>query len=178
MPVLRDLGFRATVFVSTEVVDGRATFSWYRAQPPVLTWEEIAELDREGTLRFEAHTLTHPHLTKVDEERARREIAASRLELAERLERDVVAFCYPAGLFGPRDRELVIEAGYRLAVTCEPGVNRPETDSFALRRIQVDPRDRMIDFRAKAFGGHDAPPRARAVYRRLRYGAEPFLEPS
>lgn len=175
MPVLRELGFRATVFVSTEVVGAQARFDWYREQPPVLTWDEIVELDAAGTLRFASHTLTHPHLAKVDEERARREIAESRVALEERLGRPVVAFCYPAGVFGARDRELVAESGYRYAVSCEPGVNRVGGDPFALRRIQIGPRDRLIDFRAKAFGGHDAPPRARAVYRRLRYGVAPFV---
>jgi hypothetical protein len=64
----------------------------------------------------------------------------------------------------------VIEAGYRYAASCEPGVNLPGDDLFSLRRIQIDPRDRLIDFRAKVLGGHDAPPLARAMYRRLRYG--------
>jgi hypothetical protein len=85
----------------------------------------------------------------------------------------VRAFCYPAGLFGARDRQLVADAGYDFATSCEPGVNLPTTDTLALRRVQVDPRDRMLDFRAKVFGGHDAPPLARGVYRRLRYGAPP-----
>jgi peptidoglycan/xylan/chitin deacetylase (PgdA/CDA1 family) len=177
MPVLRELGFSATVFVSTRVVDGTAAFDWYRKQPAVLTWDEILELDRLGTLRFAAHTLTHPHLPAVADAEARREILESRQELERRLGRPVVAFCYPAGLFGARERALVIDAGYRYAVSCEPGVNLPETDPFALRRIQIDPRDRLIDFQAKAFGGHDVPPRARAMYRRLRYGVEPFPLP-
>src|SRR5581483_1319971 len=163
----------ATVFVSPEIIDGPARFAWYREQPPVLDWDEIAELDQAGTLRFESHSLSHPHLINVDAERARREIFESRRVLRERLGRDVSAFCYPAGLFGPRDRELVIEAEYRYATSCEPGINRPGGDLFALRRIQIDPRDRLIDFRAKAFGGHDAPPLARTMYRRLRYGMPP-----
>jgi O-antigen/teichoic acid export membrane protein/peptidoglycan/xylan/chitin deacetylase (PgdA/CDA1 family) len=174
MPVLRELGFHATVFVSPDVVSGAASFDWYREQPPVLDWEEIVELDRAGTLRFEAHTLTHPHLPKIAEVDARREIAESRRVLAERLGRDVTVFCYPAGLFGARERTLVVEAGYRAAVSCEPGINRPGGDPFSLRRVQIDPRDRLLDFRAKAFGGHDAPPRARALYRRWRYGVAPY----
>ena len=174
MPVLRELGFHATVFVSPDVVSGAAAFDWYREQPPVLSWEEIVELDRAGTLRFEAHTLTHPHLPKIDEQQARREIVDSRRELASRLGRDVTAFCYPAGLFGPRERALVVDAGYSVAVSCEPGINRPGGDPFSLRRVQIDPRDRLLDFRAKAFGGHDAPPRARAMYRRWRYGIAPY----
>jgi hypothetical protein len=43
-------------------------------------------------------------------------------------------------------------------------------DGRALRRRQVDARDRLVDFRAKIGGGHDTPLPLRAAYRRLRYG--------
>jgi peptidoglycan/xylan/chitin deacetylase (PgdA/CDA1 family) len=170
LPVLAERGFRATVFVVPGVIDGTASFSWYERQPPLIGWDEIVRLDGEGTLRFEAHTVTHPNLLTVDDERARREITGSKLELEARLGRPVEAFCYPAGLYGARDRELVAEAGFRVAVSCEPGVNFPGTDRLALRRIQIDSRDRLIDFRAKLGGGHDKPLPLRGVYRRVHYG--------
>jgi peptidoglycan/xylan/chitin deacetylase (PgdA/CDA1 family) len=171
LPVLRAHGFRATVFVTTGVADGRVGFPWYRRrQPPVLGWDEIAALDREGTLNFEAHTVTHPSLLAVDERRAWREIAGSREELQDRLGREITAFAYPAGLFGRRERDLAERAGYRAALSCEPGVNLPSTDRLALRRRQIDARDRLVDFRAKVGGGHDTPLPLRATYRRLRYG--------
>jgi peptidoglycan/xylan/chitin deacetylase (PgdA/CDA1 family) len=102
LPVLSDLGFRATVFVATGVTDGRASFERYRRQPPLLTWDEIVQLDRAGTLEFEAHTVTHPNLLTVDDQRASEEIIGSRDELEVRLGRPVAAFSYPAGLFGER----------------------------------------------------------------------------
>jgi peptidoglycan/xylan/chitin deacetylase (PgdA/CDA1 family) len=169
LPVLSEHGFRATVFVATGVTDGRASFAWYRRQPPLLTWDDIVELDG-GTFEFEAHTETHPNLLDVDDERAAAEIVGSKAELESRLGRPVTAFSYPAGLFGPRERRLVIAAGYDVAVSCEPGVNLPSTDRFALRRRQIDSRDRLLDFRAKVGGGHDTPLPLRGVYRRLRYG--------
>jgi peptidoglycan/xylan/chitin deacetylase (PgdA/CDA1 family) len=173
LPALKAHGFRATVFVSTGVTDGRMAFPWYERQPPVLPWDDVLELDREGTLRFEAHTVSHPNLLSVDEATAAAEIEDSRRELELRLERPVSAFAYPAGLFGKRERRLVAAAGYAAAVSCEPGVNGPDTDRFALRRRQVDARDTLLDFRAKVGGGHDTPPPLRAAYRRLRYGMRP-----
>jgi peptidoglycan/xylan/chitin deacetylase (PgdA/CDA1 family) len=170
LPVLTEYGFGATVFVATGVTDGRASFAWYRQQPPVLGWSEIGELDRAGTLRFEAHSVTHPNLLATDDARAAFEIEESKRELEARLGRPVVAFSYPAGLFGERERRLVAAAGYRIAVSCEPGVNEPQTDRFALRRRQVDARDRLFDFRAKLSGGHDTPLPLRGLYRALRYG--------
>lgn len=170
-PVLERHGFTATVFVTTGVTDGRHPFPWYRErQPPVLGWDDVVALDREGILRFEAHTVTHPNLLTVDDAAAAREIGGSREELEAHLERRVCAFAYPAGLYGDRERRLAAEAGYAAAVTCEPGVNRPGADRFALRRRQIDSRDSLLDFRAKIGGGHDTPLPLRRQYRRLRYG--------
>jgi len=170
LPLVEGHGFRATVFVPTAVIDGDVSFPWYRRQPPLLTWDDIVDLDRGGTLRFEAHSLTHPNLLSVDDELAEREIEGSKLALETRLERTVEAFCYPAGLFGERERRLAAAAGYRFAVSCEPGVNVGTTERFALRRRQIDAHDRLIDFRAKVCGGHDSPLPFRNRYRRLRYG--------
>jgi peptidoglycan/xylan/chitin deacetylase (PgdA/CDA1 family) len=173
LPVLAEHGFRATVFVATGVTDGRRSFPWYARQPPVLGWEDVVALDREGVLRFEAHTVSHPSLLAIDDDDARAEIADSRAELEARLGRRVSAFAYPAGLYGERERRLVAEAGYAAAVTCEPGVNVPPTDRLALHRRQIDARDRLIDFRAKVGGGHDTPLPFRRLYRRVRYGMDP-----
>ena len=174
LPVLAAHGFRATVFVATGVTDGRRPFPWYQGpQPPVLGWADVEALDREGTLRFEAHTVTHPSLLALDEATARAEMRDSRIELEGHLQRPVTAFAYPAGLFGDRERRLAAEAGFAAAVSCEPGVNEPGTDRLALRRRQIDARDRLLDFRAKVGGGHDTPLPLRGLYRRLRYGMEP-----
>jgi peptidoglycan/xylan/chitin deacetylase (PgdA/CDA1 family) len=170
LPLLAERGFRATVFVAPAVVDGWAKFGWYRSQPPVLGWDEIVELDREGTLRFEAHSLTHPNLLALREPAAWEEILGSKVRLEARLGRPVLAFSYPSGLFGARERGLVAAAGYHVAVSCEPGLNTSGTDRLALRRRQVDRRDGLLDFRAKVEGGHDSPLPLRGVYRRRRYG--------
>jgi peptidoglycan/xylan/chitin deacetylase (PgdA/CDA1 family) len=171
LPELERHGFTATVFVATGVTSGRDPLTWYRTQPPLLSWDDVARLDG-GPLRFEAHTITHPNLLAVGDGRAREEIAGSKAELEERLGRPVTAFCYPAGLYGPRDVRLVAEAGYRVACTCEPGLNTMYTSPLRLQRIQVDARDSLLDFRAKLGGGFDRPSRLRAVWRRRRYGAD------
>ena len=170
LPLLAERGFRATVFVAPAVVDGWAKFGWYRTQPPLLGWDEIVDLDGEGTLRFEAHSLTHPNLVSLRDAAAQQEIRGSKVALEARLGRRVVAFSYPSGLYGDRDRGLVAAAGYRVAVSCEPGINTRATDRLALRRRQIDRRDALVDFRAKLEGGHDAPLPLRGMYRRRRYG--------
>ncbi|HEX5619295.1 MAG TPA: polysaccharide deacetylase family protein [Solirubrobacteraceae bacterium] len=169
LPVLERHGFRATVFIATGVTDGIATFSWYERQPPLLDWTEIVALDGDSPLSFEAHTVTHPNLTALEHEAARREIVDSKLALEARLGREVDGFCYPAGLYGERERALVRDAGFRAATTCEPGANAPGGDALTLRRTAIDGADRLADFSAKLAGGHDRPSRLRAAYRAVRY---------
>ena len=173
LPVLERYGFSATVFVATGAADGRARFTWYDEQPPLLSPDDIRS-PAGRTLRFESHTVTHPNLTELDHEAARREIADGKRELEEWLEREVDAFCYPAGLFRARDRQLAAEAGFRYAVTCERGKNDASTDPLTLRRHQIDARDALLDFRAKLGGGHDAQSAARAAWRFARYGVRSF----
>jgi peptidoglycan/xylan/chitin deacetylase (PgdA/CDA1 family) len=169
LPELERHGFTATVFLATGVTDGRVPLAWYRRQPPLLSWGDVTRLDG-GAFRFEAHTVTHPNLRAVGDERAREEIAGSKRDLEARLGREVSVFCYPAGLYRDRDVRLVAEAGFRAACTCEPGLNTGSTDPLRLHRIQIDARDSLLDFRAKLGGGFDEPSRARALWRRARYG--------
>jgi peptidoglycan/xylan/chitin deacetylase (PgdA/CDA1 family) len=168
--VLEEHGFRATVFLATGVMDGTSTFGWYDEAPPLISWEDAARLDGQSPFRFEAHSVSHPNLMSLDEEGARREIATSKSVLEERMGRKVEAFSYPAGLFGARERRLVKEAGFRVAVSTHPGLNHASTDRLALMRNQIDPGDRLLDFRAKVHGGHDNPLPFQQAYRRRRYG--------
>lgn len=170
LPVLEELGFGATVFIVTGAVDGAVQFGWYERTPPLLSWAEIEHLDATSPLCFEAHSETHANLLSLSVDAARRELSQSKATLESHLGRPVGGFCYPAGLFGSRERQLAAECGFELAVGSEPGANDARTDPLVLRRTQVEPGDRILDFRAKVGGGHDRPLPFRASYRRWRFG--------
>ena len=170
LPELERLGFAASVFVVPGAVDGAVRFGWYRHRPALLTWEQIARLDASTPLCIEAHSLTHPNLLATDAATVEREIVGSKRVLEERLGREVEAFSYPAGLFSARERRVVEHAGYRVAVSTEPGVNGHGTDLLALMRTQIEHRDSLLDFRAKLAGAHDSAPPLRNAYRRYRHG--------
>ena len=88
-----------------------------------------------------AHSRTHPILSGINPTEAREEIAGSRRELEQLLGVEVLDFAYPNGRFSDFDqttRELVAEAGYRCAVTTEPGTVRRGDDPLALRRCMPE----------------------------------------
>jgi peptidoglycan/xylan/chitin deacetylase (PgdA/CDA1 family) len=169
VPVLRELGIPATVFLPVRILDGDATYRWYASPPPALGWDEVRALQDEGLVDFQAHTLTHPLLPDLDDTGARREIVDGRRELEARLGRTVTSFCYPGGRFGPREVSLVAEAGYRFGVTCIPGVNGPAQALMGLRRTMVHRDDSLRWFAMKLDGALDARDPVPAALRRLHF---------
>jgi peptidoglycan/xylan/chitin deacetylase (PgdA/CDA1 family) len=157
IPVLRELRIPATIFPISAVTDGRARLYWYDQPPPTLSWSELRDIDRDCLFSIGAHTRTHPDLTKLTDEEAWHEIAGSRRDLEARLGRSVTSFVYPAGRQGEREIQMAREAGYRIALTCESGVNGPGVLAHALRRTPVSARDNLAMFEARLAGLLDTP---------------------
>jgi peptidoglycan/xylan/chitin deacetylase (PgdA/CDA1 family) len=170
LPLLADLGFSATVFVATAVIDGDATYGWAPEGASTVSWAQIRRIDPSGVLRFEPHTRTHPDLRRLGDIDAEGEIRGSKAELERQVDRETHAFCYPSGFVQPRERELVRQAGFRYGVTCEPGLNTASTDPYLIHRVQIEGTDSLSAFRAKVGGSHDRPLPGRRQYRRIRYG--------
>jgi peptidoglycan/xylan/chitin deacetylase (PgdA/CDA1 family) len=113
-----------------------------RAKPPerppaeygAITWRQAREMADAG-VEIGSHTLTHPILTRLSDDRLREEVGRSRDRIQDALGREVEAFCYPNGDYDPRAQLEVARAGYRCAVTTEVGLNNERNDPLALRRI-------------------------------------------
>jgi len=95
---------------------------------------ELADLQERGW-SVGSHTLSHPMLTRLSEEDARREIAGSRERLAEMLGAPPRGFAYPNGEFGESHMRMVSDAGYEYAVTTEGALTGASQDPVALSRI-------------------------------------------
>lgn len=88
-------------------------------------------------LALGAHTVTHRNLTRLTDDELRDELETSAGEIGERTGRRPEAFSYPYGLGDARVFEAARAAGYRAAVTLEPGAARPGDDPVALPRVTV-----------------------------------------
>jgi peptidoglycan/xylan/chitin deacetylase (PgdA/CDA1 family) len=173
LPIMREHGFASTVFVVPGAIAGTAVFPWYAAgaMPAVAGWDELRAEEAAGLVRFEPHTVTHPVLTTLSREDARREIARSKAEVEAELGRPARLFCYPGGYYSPREAELVRECGFRAAVTCEFGANHAPFGHAELRRTIVERSDPLWLFRARLAGATDAPPPGRRSRRLERLAA-------
>ncbi len=105
-------GLPATVFPVTGWLGG--------PHPDAPSWrirsaESLRVLQRAG-VEIGGHTVTHPDLTKLAPNEARRELRDSRRMLEEMLEAPVEVAAYPYGLADEATRAACAAAGYRAAV--------------------------------------------------------------
>jgi len=77
-------------------------------------------LDMSQTHEIGAHTMTHPTLTTISDEEARREIAGSKTFLERTLGKQITSFAYPRGKYNKRHVMMAKEAGFFCARTIEP----------------------------------------------------------
>ena len=149
VPCLRDLGLHATVFVATAKVGGdNAWSSASIPRMPIASWEEIASAVATLTVEVGGHSRTHPKLSRLSREEARREVEGARDELQRRLGLTVSSFCYPYGNVNAQVRQIVGDAGYQVACTTRWGHACVGDDPLMLRRIRVYHRMLFAEFRA------------------------------
>lgn len=137
-PVLRNLGFPATVFVVVDQVGGTSRWESDGEDTPVLPlmdWDTLAELAAAG-IRIGSHGRTHRALPELPLSELRREMVESAELLGKRLGTSPDGFAYPYGRFGRRAREAA-RSRYRWAVGTELRPLPGEPPLHALPRLDA-----------------------------------------
>jgi peptidoglycan/xylan/chitin deacetylase (PgdA/CDA1 family) len=134
--LLKKHGFRATIFLVSELVGGTNTWDPDEIQEPLLGPREIRMLLRDG-FTFGSHTRSHVHLPTLSAAAAAEELRDSKAALERLLGHSVTALAYPYAKHTEEIRRLAREAGYLAAVGIHRRLNRDDTDLYALRRIPV-----------------------------------------
>ena len=127
-PILKKYNLPATIFIITDEV-GRTDR---------LNWDEIKTMQDSGIITFGSHALgPEPLINIKSEQDLKKQIFDSKKILEEKLGRRISAFSYAGGRFNDRIKQLVIDAGYKLAVTTNPGKKFANDDIFALKRLRI-----------------------------------------
>lgn len=154
MPVLKEFGFRAVVFVTVNLIGTDNRLPRYSESPDrdrLLTWEETSRLAESGW-EIGSHTLTHPDLRTLSDADLRREVEESRRAPDGQL---FESFCYPSGFYDGRVLRAVREAGYLSAVTTLPGANFSGDNLLTLHRTEISGFDNLNVFKMKLSGAFD-----------------------
>lgn len=125
-PVLKKYNLPATVFIITDWTDRQG----------FMNWSQIKEMSDSG-IDIGGHTITHSWLPTLSSEELEKEVVNSKKEIERQLKKPVNFFCYPMGRFDSKVRQKVIDAGYKGAVTTNPGAKYPRHDIYAMKRIRI-----------------------------------------
>lgn len=138
LPVLRDLGFPAHLFLTTGVVGGD---NYWPSQPthaprmPMLNWDDIENCQRSG-MQIESHTHTHPDLRRLSDTAIEEECESADREILAHTGRHAKHFAYPYGYFDDRVAQL-IDQRYSFAVTTRMAYLGP-TDHESAKLPRLD----------------------------------------
>jgi peptidoglycan/xylan/chitin deacetylase (PgdA/CDA1 family) len=136
LPILRDLGLTATVYVPTGWLGGRSPWIGEAGDAAIMTAEELRELVAAGW-ELGAHTINHVDLSKLDYEQCLEEIEGSSTALREIAGTEVQTFAYPFGYYGRAALQAVRASRLRAAVTTGSG----SWDPYELTRAMIGAAD-------------------------------------
>lgn len=116
-PVLDEAGFPATVYAVTHFAETGAPLRWdgidqwsggpHADELGCLGWDGLRSLRDDGW-EIGSHTVTHPHLTRVDDDELERELSDSRDAVETAMGESCPSIAYP---YGDVDARVVAAAG-------------------------------------------------------------------
>jgi len=156
-PLLRQCGFRATVFLATDRI---RDMSVRMEGADYLTWNEVRELNAEGII-FGSHSVTHADFRSLEPEHIEYELGYSKETIEQKIGAPVESFSYPFAL--PEEdgdfirylADTLENMGYSSGVCSAIGRAMPKNKRFFLPRLSVNSWDDAELLRAKVEGGYD-----------------------
>jgi len=157
LPLLRKYNMKATVYV----VSGETHNRWDVEHPtnpdvrvPLLSADEIRDLEASGHVEIGGHTLSHAKLDELDAKAQAKEIRENKCALEGILGHPMLSFAYPFGYLNESAKTQAREAGYAYAVATDSGPRAMHQDRFQIRRIAVFPRTDVFGLWRKIRGDY------------------------
>lgn len=119
----------------------------------IISAEKIKELD-QNHIDIQLHT--HRHLFPADDEIATKELQDNIEFLKRHTNSSLKHFCYPSGIWSPKNFQTLEKFHIASATTCEPGLVKKDDHLLALPRIIESQKMSLIQFQAEILGIGDA----------------------
>jgi peptidoglycan/xylan/chitin deacetylase (PgdA/CDA1 family) len=122
-----------------------------------INWDQVRELVAGG-IACQPHTTTHPILTRISNDETLRQLEESKMQIVAQTGQSAFAFAYPNGFPGDYDESTMnslLELGYTMAFTLEPGPMRAEAvrkNPLQIKRVYLGHRDTFEIFKMKIMG--------------------------
>jgi glycosyltransferase involved in cell wall biosynthesis/peptidoglycan/xylan/chitin deacetylase (PgdA/CDA1 family) len=155
LPLMKAYGYTGFLFVLPGRVDSGDMLDWPEVSAEAaeyphlmrsLSWPLVEQMVEAGW-EIGSHTLSHPHLPRVDDEALAQELSDSRRRIAERLG-SCVTLAYPFGEWDERVARAARAAGYKFAFTLPFGA-QGKAGPLSIPRVSIDQRDEEWRLSAK-----------------------------
>ena len=125
-PILKEFGFKATIFVITNVI-GKGEY---------LSEVQIKELDEHG-LDIQSHTVNHENLSELSYDKQLATLKNSKEFLEKLLDKQIKYIAYPFGKYNKDTVKAVESAGYDLALTTAGKWSDKADGIYTLDRVYI-----------------------------------------
>jgi peptidoglycan/xylan/chitin deacetylase (PgdA/CDA1 family) len=170
LPELKARNIPCTLFVVSHLPGHSPWWSGmegYDREDKFVTAEQLLDLPGE-LVTIGSHTMTHPHLSALSEEMAKRELFDSRQLLQQTLRREIRLFAFPHGAFNDALVTWCREAGYQRVFSIEPTMTFSNLPRYVTGRVVANPTDWDLEFRLKVLGAYQWLPIAFGIKRKVR----------
>lgn len=141
LPLLREFGFRATIFLLAEGLQKNSWDEGTAPQLPLMTPPQRQELAKSGVFEIGSHGFRHEKLPGMTLEQAEQELRGSKKALEKEFSRPVDVFAFTYGAIDEQSAALARRAGYRYAVNTDCGAIHLEENPYAVFRVNIFPED-------------------------------------
>ncbi|MBI5055379.1 MAG: polysaccharide deacetylase family protein [Nitrospirae bacterium] len=126
LPILQELNFKATFFVTVEYIE-KARY---------MSWNQINEIHKCGHL-VQSHTMTHPMLGEIGDREIYYELSKSKEIIEEKVGEVVRYLSLPFGSYNDNVIKIAKEVGYKAILTSDFNKKQYDEIPFQLGRIPI-----------------------------------------
>lgn len=155
LPLLVKYKMTATVCIISNWIGKSNDWEHYNGKPlsPTMSREQLQDWLRQG-MSICAHTVSHPPLSKLDDEKIHYELAHCKNTLESQLQTPVDFLCYPYGEFDDRVKTAAKQAGYKAALAIFKDTSFWKKDIYSLKRVVISSRQPLWEFALKVSSLH------------------------
>ncbi|MFQ5890749.1 MAG: polysaccharide deacetylase family protein [Gemmatimonadota bacterium] len=143
LPILRKHGVPAAFFVTTS--PEAWIYDKFRGLDAPLSRDQVAALHEAG-YEIGSHSVTHPHLIELPDDRIRKEFEESKKTLESITGTPCIYLSIPGNFYDRRIRRIAEECGYRAVFTADVGTVTGATELTRIPRLIVEGNFSLDEF--------------------------------